>query len=186
MAEEDSGKKNVKNRMEKRKNDVKGLDQAQKEKMIIKGALGLFIVIVILALVLRFAGPENDSDYSTPYEIIGDNLVFPASQVSTSAKYFQYDSNGKDVKFFAVKGSDGDIHTAFDACDVCYDQERGYQQQGSQMMCRACKNKYSTNSIGTANKGTNCWPGYLERSIEGSDVVISLSELERGQGRYFP
>jgi uncharacterized membrane protein len=186
MAEEDSEKKSTTNRMDKRKNDVKGLEQAQKEKMIIKGAVGLFIVIIILALVLRFAGPENTSDYSTPYEIIGDNLVFPTSQVSTSAKYYQYESNGKDVKFFAVKGSDGQIHTAFDACDVCFDQEKGYEQQGSQMMCRNCGNKYSTNAIGTSNKSGGCWPGYMERLIEGNDVVISLSELERGRGRYFP
>jgi uncharacterized membrane protein len=186
MAEEDSESKTRTSRMDKRKNKVKGLDQAQKEKKIIMAALGIFIVIVILALVLRFAGPENDSDYSTPYEIIGDNLVFPVSQISTSAQYFKYESNGNDVKFFAIKGSDGQIHTAFDACDVCFDQEKGYEQQGSQMSCRNCGKKYSTNSIGTANKGGGCWPGYMERSIEGGDVIISLSELERGRGRYFP
>jgi uncharacterized membrane protein len=186
MVEEDSAKKDIKKRMDKRSNDVKGLDQAQKEKTIIMVAMGIFIVIVILALVLRFASPENDSDYSGTYEIVGDNLVFPTSQVTTTAQYFKFDSGGKEVKFFAVKGSDGQIHTAFDACDVCYDAQKGYVQQGSQMMCRNCGNKYSTNAIGTSNKSGGCWPGYMERSIEGGNVVISLSELNRGKGRYFP
>jgi uncharacterized membrane protein len=185
MAKEDSEKNKSSSRMDKRKNDPKSLGQAQKEGMIIKGALGLFIVIVIIVLVVRFTGPENDSDYSTPYDIVGNNLVFPTSQVSTSAKYFEYDSGGKDVKFFAVMGSDGGIHTAFDACDVCFDRKKGYEQEGSQMKCRNCGNKYSTNSIGTANKEGGCWPGYMERSIESGNVIISLDELARGK-RYFP
>ena len=184
MANNSSGRRN---RASKKmsKDELDKLKKAETEKKIVMGMVGIFIVVIVIALAFRFTGPENTSDYSNPYEIVGDELLISMSDISTSAKYYSYESGGKDVKFFAVEGSDGQVHTAFDACDVCYQEKKGYAQTGSKMECRNCGNQYSTNQIGTANQSGGCWPGYMQRTVSGENVRIELSELDRGR-RYFP
>jgi uncharacterized membrane protein len=175
-------------RMSKKKSNEE-LKKAEREEKIIKGAVAFFIIAVLIAIIVRFAGtPSSDggtTDYSNPYEIIGNELVIPLADVTTSAQHYSYNSGGTDVKFFAVEGSDGQIHTAYDACDVCYQEKKGYYQDGSEMVCRNCGQRFTTNQIGTANQGGGCWPGYMQRIVDAINVKIPLSELDRGRG-YFP
>ncbi|UCE36010.1 MAG: DUF2318 domain-containing protein [Thermoplasmata archaeon] len=181
------GSNNRKDRMSRKKSEEE-FKKAETEKKVIKGAIAFFIIVVIIALAVRIASPPpgGETDYSSPYEIIGNELVIPISDVSTSASFYSYDSNGKDVKFFVVRGSDGDIHTAFDACDVCFKEKKGYYQDGNKMVCRNCGQRFTTNEIGTANTGTGCWPGNIIRTVDNSYVRIKLSELDRGRAIYFP
>lgn len=180
------GKRN--NRMSKKKS-AELLRKAEREEKIIKGAIAFFLIAVFIAIIVRFAStPSSDggtTDFSNPYEIIGNELVIPLSDITTSARFYSYTSGGTEVKFFAVKGSDGQIHTAFDACDVCFREKKGYYQDKSQMVCRNCGQRFTTNQIGTSNQGGGCWPGFLQRTVDGSSVRIPLSELDRGRG-YFP
>ena len=89
------------------------------------------------------------------------------------------------IQFFAVKASDGSIKTAFDACDVCYGSKKGYRQEGNQMVCNNCGNKYPIDGIGTKNKaGGGCWPGYLPNEIQGNSLVIKNSDLKAGKYRF--
>jgi uncharacterized membrane protein len=170
----------------KSKEELDRINRVEQEKKIIMAMVGVFVVIILVALVFSFVpGSENNSDYSNPYEVVGSELLIPLSDVSTSAKYYSYDTGDEDVKFFVVEGSDGQVHTAFDACDVCWQEEKGYEQTGSKMRCRNCGNQYSTNQIGTANQGGGCWPGYMQQTISDGYLKISLSELNRGE-RYFP
>jgi uncharacterized membrane protein len=174
-----------------KKKSAKELKKAEREEKIIKGAVAFFIIAVLIAIAVRFVGspssPEGGtSDFSTPYEIVGNELVVPIADVTNSAQFYSYNSNGKDVKFFIVKGSDGDIHTAFDACDVCYDAKKGYYQDGNEMVCRNCGQRFTTNQIGSANTGTGCWPGNVIRNLDDTYVRIELSELDRGRAKYFP
>jgi uncharacterized membrane protein len=190
MATKGSGKKGAnqkRNRADKKmsQEEFDKTKRAEDEMKIIMGVIIAFVIIVVLALIFSISSPENTSDYSTPYDIVGDELLIPVSDVSTSAQYYKYETGGKDVKFFSVLGSDGGIHTAFDACDVCYQEKKGYAQKGSKMECRNCGNQYSTNQIGTANQGGGCWPGYMQRTVSDGFVRIKLSELDTGR-RYFP
>jgi hypothetical protein len=162
MANKSSGRRNrADKKMSKEEHDK--LKRAETEKKMVLGMVGIFIVIIVIALAFRFTGPENTSDYSNPYEIVGDELLISMSDISKSAKYYSYESGGTNVKFFAVEGSDGQVHTAFD-----------------NMECRNCGKKYSTNQIGTANQSGGCWPGYMERTVSGDYVRIKLSELDGG------
>jgi uncharacterized membrane protein len=177
------------NRRVNKKKSAEELKKAEREERIIKGAVAFFIIAVLIAIIVRFAGPPSTDGgttaKSTLYDIIGNELVIPVADVTTSAQFYSYETGGKDVVFFAVEGSDGQIHTAFDACDVCYQEKKGYYQDGSQMVCRNCGQRFSTNEIGTTNQGGGCWPGYMQRLVDGSNVKIQLSELDRGRG-YFP
>ena len=178
-------KDNRKGRMDRKKRHEE-LEKQRKRDNIIMGSIGLvFIIIIIAAIALSIEDNPNNTDYSNPYEIIGDELVIPRSDVSSTAKFFSYDTGGKNVKFFAVVGSDGDVHTALDACDVCFQEKKGYFQDGSYMVCRNCGNRYTTNQIGTANTGGGCWPSYLARTVDSANVKIKLSDLDNSRS-YFP
>lgn len=112
-------------------------------------------------------------------------ISIPLSEISAQAKWYEYNSNGVTIRFFAVKASDGSIKTAFDACDVCYGKHKGYRQEGNQMVCNNCGNRYAIDSLGTENKRPGgCWPGYLPSSVAGGKVIIQKSDLDAGRYRF--
>lgn len=108
-------------------------------------------------------------------------VTIPISEIGTSAKWYTYNSKGVSTKYFAVTGSDGKIHVAIDACDVCYSNKRGYEQTDNVMTCRNCGQTFAINSIGTENLSGGCWPSYLPYEVDGENVIINKSELDQKQ-----
>ncbi len=109
-----------------------------------------------------------------------DEVKIPLSEISTTAKYYTYDSGGIAIKYFAVKGSDGKVRTAFDACEVCYRAKKGYSQVGSSMKCNNCGLQFRIDDLGTMNKGSGCWPAYLPNEVSGSSIIIKKTDLDKG------
>lgn len=105
-------------------------------------------------------------------------IQIPTSEVTTNAKWYPYNCDGIEIRFFAVKSNDGEIHVAFDACDVCYEEKKGYRQENIQMTCNNCDNSYPIKLLGTENEQGGCWPSYLPIEIEDNYIIITLSDLE--------
>jgi len=97
--------------------------------------------------------------------------------------FFRLTDGGKELNFFVVKGSDGVLHTAFDACDVCFKEKKGYLQAGDQMQCKNCNQKFAITRIG-ADSGGGCNPSHLPAKVDGKNVTISVSDLRAG-ARFF-
>ncbi len=114
-----------------------------------------------------------------------DAIVIPLSTVSTTATFHTYDAVNATVDFFTVLGSNASSHVAFDACDVCYGAKLGYSQDGNEMVCNNCGNRFAVDGIGIENQGGGCWPGYLQMAVIGTDMVIEPEILEAGAW-YFP
>ena len=111
-------------------------------------------------------------------------VTIPVSTVSDGkAHYFKLSDGGKEIGFFIVKGSDGALHTAFDACDACYREKKGYEQQGDKMVCKNCNMKFNVNRIGQASAG-GCNPSHLPARVDAKNVSISVSDL-KGGARFF-
>ena len=110
-------------------------------------------------------------------------VSIPLDEISDELTKFEYDANGVIVKYFVVEGSDGEIRTAFDACDVC-GGSKGYQQQGTDIVCKNCGKVFRIDGLGTKNKGYGCWPSYLSHTIEDGNVIIPVSELKAGAYRF--
>lgn len=110
----------------------------------------------------------------------GDLIRVALSELSDGqAKFFNYQTrSGKDVRFFAVKGSDGDYRAAFDTCDVCYRAKKGYFQGGQAMVCRNCGREFPTTEINEVSGGCN--PVGIDGTIEGGQLVIAEATLEAG------
>ncbi len=109
-----------------------------------------------------------------------DSVSIPLSGVTESARHYVYNSNGVEIRYFAVKGSDGTVRTAFDACEVCYRAGKGYTQVGNDVRCNNCGLSFSIDALGTKNQGKGCWPAYLPNELADDSVIIKKSDLEAG------
>lgn len=151
---------------------------------------------IIIAILMLFATAliigcttETQTEYAqikteaaTAANNAGDYEI-QLSELSSELKKYTYNANGVEVKFFALKDADGEIRTAFDACDICGGY-KGYRQEGNDAVCNNCGRHFSLQDIGTKNKGGGCWPSYLEHTIEGDKVLVSKEEIAAGAFRF--
>lgn len=110
-------------------------------------------------------------------------VSIPVTDVNDGeAHYYSMDVNGTDVKFFLLKSSDGVIRAAFDACDVCFREKKGYTQDGEFMVCNNCGQRFHSSRINEVKGGCN--PSPLARTSDGQTVSILASDIISGRG-YF-
>ena len=146
---------------------------------------GVWIGVVCLSLVITAASVFAFS--LGKYEKVkpsGGVVTLPVAKLSDGkARFFKYEDAGKEIAFFAVKAADGSYKIAFDACDACYRDKKGYEQQGDKMNCKNCNQKFAINRLGP-NASGGCNPGYLPHQLNGSTISISVNDLKSG-ARYF-
>jgi uncharacterized membrane protein len=94
------------------------------------------------------------------------------------AKYYRYNGKNGPINFFLVKSHDGVIRSALNACDVCYKAQKGYRQEGNEMVCNNCDMRFRTDKINVLNGGCN--PAPLKRQQVGDQVVITAADIEKG------
>jgi uncharacterized membrane protein len=94
------------------------------------------------------------------------------------ARWYTYQAEDSEIEFFVLKSSDGVIRAAFNACDVCYLDKQGYRQEGDEMVCNACGQRFPSVLINEVRGGCN--PSPLERTIEGDEVVIRMDDILAG------
>lgn len=147
----------------------------QNTKKMVACVFLLSLACVGLALVFGnpFSGVEKVKE-------VNGVVTVPVAKVSDGSIHkFKFDNGGKPVTFFLVKGSDGNLHAAFDACDVCFHEKKGYEQQGNAVLCRNCGKKFAVNMIGSANNG-GCNPSHLDFSVRGGSVIVKAADLRAG------
>ena len=98
------------------------------------------------------------------------------------AHYFEYRGDELTIRYFVLKSSDGVLRAAFDACDVCWPEGKGYVQQGDDMVCRNCGRRFASVLVNEVQGGCN--PAPLARSIQNGQLVIRTDDILRGQS-YF-
>ena len=110
----------------------------------------------------------------------GADITLPlATFADGQARFYKYvTAAGQDVRFFVMKSADGVIRAAYDACDVCYRERKGYQQKGDDMVCINCGRHFSSTSINNVEGGCN--PAPLPRAIQGDQVVITAAAVAAG------
>lgn len=140
---------------------------------------GFGIILLLIALLTNgfgFFSPEKIESVPEQENVI----TIPISVVSENAKWYE-DEQGN--RFFIVKAKNGKIKTAFDSCDICWQADKGYRQQGDYMVCNNCGLQFAISELGKENKspGSGCWPRYLPHTITDNNVIIRLSDLTRNQ-----
>lgn len=112
-------------------------------------------------------------------------VSFPVSTFADGkARYYQYNAqNGMKVRYFILKSSDGVIRAAFDACDVCWTARKGYRQEGDNMVCNNCGQRFPSVKVNVIKGGCN--PAPLNRTVVGDNLLINVSDILEGGNLYF-
>lgn len=136
----------------------------------------------LLAVILGINSASTDSGRFVKAN--NGKISIPVADVSDgNAHYYSYDADGRTVNFFLLKSKDGVVRAALDACDVCYKSLKGYRQEGDDMVCNNCNQKFSSDQINVVKGGCN--PAPLTREIVAGQVVLIEREIVAGAA-YFP
>lgn len=145
--------------------------------------VGMVVVLSAVAGYLILGGGSSEGVPKTNARTIsapGQDVQIPLSEVGDGkAKFYNYTlADNQKVSFFVVKSSDGIIRAAFNACDVCYEHQRGYRQEGNDMVCNNCGQHFPSDRVNEVKGGCN--PAPLERRVEGDHLVIKANDLRQG------
>lgn len=145
------------------------------------------VVIGGLAFYLFQTGFDSKPQARTPSvqpEVTATEVSFPLQAFADgNAQYFQYPvGNGITVRFFILRSSDGIVRAAYDACDVCWREGKGYYQDGDFMVCRNCGQRFASVKVNEIKGGCN--PAPLNRTIVGDKLVIKIADIVQGT-QYF-
>ena len=181
----------------KKKKDVVERSAAKKEAILKTEkksqsplrTLAVVAVVVIggLAFYLSQTGFNSKPQARTPSiqpEVTATEVSFPVQAFADGkAQYFQYPmGNGVTVRFFILRSSDGIVRAAYDACDVCWREGKGYYQDGDFMVCRNCGQRFASVKVNEIKGGCN--PAPLNRTIVGDKLVIKIADIVQGS-QYF-
>ena len=125
----------------------------------------------------------NKSIHYTALKAAAGEVKVPVSGLTENrAVYYIYENNGRPVKFFVLRASDGTIRAALDACTACNHAKLGYRQEGDAMVCNNCGMAFPSTRVGKVSGG--CSPIPLEKREDGTTIVFRTADLEAG-AKYF-
>ena len=112
--------------------------------------------------------------------IQNEKVVIDASKIDDGkAHYFNTTlPNGEPVYFFVIKSPDGKLRAAANGCQVCGGALQGFRQEGNNMVCNTCGNRYPLNKIATEKGGCNPAPINPDLKVKNGKISITLSELQ--------
>lgn len=139
-------------------------------------ALAAVVMAAAVVLVNRDSSPAASA---APVAAAGGDVKIALADVNDGkAHFYSYDAGGTEVKYFVLKSSDGEVRAAFDACDVCFAQKKGYHQEGDEMVCDNCGRRFPSTKINEVEGGCN--PSPIERTVQGKSLVLSIADLQTG------
>ena len=114
----------------------------------------------------------------------GESLVIPTAGITADASFFPVEVEGMAMEVVAVRDSAGNIRTAFNTCQVCYDSGRGYYvQSGDYLVCQNCGNRFAMDQVEIESGGCNPWPIFDEnKTVTEDEISISYDFLVEAQG----
>lgn len=133
--------------------------------------LGSLTAIVTLAILTFFTGqPSNNTAINTTDT---GELIINKSDITKTASFYPYESNGTYMEIIAVQANDGTVRTALNTCQVCYGSGRGYYEQlGDELICNNCGNRFTIDQIQLVKGGCNPVPITNEMKTEDINEII--------------
>lgn len=166
-----------------------GINRHNKEKKgKLASVIGILLAMLTIAALFHYANTgrlswlnQGEAQAAVAPVATGNEVAFPeAAFADGKARFFDYKTpDGKRIRYFVIKSSDGVIRAAFDACDVCWEAGRGYFQQDDFMVCRNCGRRFQSAKVNVVTGGCN--PSALTRTIRGGKVVIPVQALNEGR-----
>ncbi len=145
-----------------------------RKKLTVTTILLLLIAVVLSGCSGSTSSAGKNAGLLTP---TNGKLEIPVAGISDNkAHHFKVKADdGTMVTFFVLKSADGILRAAIDACDVCYRSGLGYYQEGDNMVCKNCGQKFASNKINVIKGGCN--PAPLNRIVAGDKLVIQMRDV---------
>ncbi|KPU45493.1 hypothetical protein OXPF_07260 [Oxobacter pfennigii] len=139
---------------------------------------GVLAAVLLIFFALQGNGKTAGDTQNTAVLPAGDVTILK-SEITSTAKFYPVKVDDISMEVFAVKASDGTIRTAFNTCQVCYSSGRGYyKQQGNDLICQNCGNRFRLDQIEKIQGGCNPVPILKEdKTDDGTNIVISKEFL---------
>ena len=159
-------------------------EQAPPRRRGLSPTVLMLAVSVVFAAVLVYVIASGSRARSrvviTEIATAGVDVSLPVTTFADgAARFYRYTTAaGREVTFFVMRSADGVVRAAFDACDACFRERRGYNQQADVMVCNNCLRTFRSVDINVLQGGCN--PAPLERTIVGDQIVLQAASLERG------
>ena len=87
--------------------------------------------------------------------------------------------SGKTIYFFVLKDKNGIYRAAANACQVCFATGKGFHQEGDEIVCNNCGNRYPIEKIATEKGGCNPAPINPNLEIKNGKIIIKQADLEQ-------
>lgn len=134
----------------------------------------------------KIAAPKGGSnsflgEKGEPVQVEGNKVYIEESKVDDGNLHpFNYYSEelGKTIYFFIVKALDETYRAAANACEVCFDSQKGFKQIGDQIRCENCRIMYSKDQIALQKGGCNPRPINKDVEVTNGRLVINLADVE--------
>jgi len=126
----------------------------------------------------------SDSGYgfqpANAFVIFDDEVKMPVDTLTHEAQFYTYNSDGVEIRVFALLGSDEEPRVAFDASETAYSEKKGFRQNGDKMVANAGNWEFDIDSIGVEAMNNDRAPAYLpwEYCCDGDNVAIKIADLE--------
>ena len=110
----------------------------------------------------------------------GDSVVIKTDDLSEDAAFYPIEVDGTEMEVIAVKDSEGNIRTAFNTCQICYDSGSGYyKQEGDTLVCQNCGNSFTMDQLGQTAGGCNPYPIMDDgKTVAEDEIQISYDFLK--------
>lgn len=130
---------------------------------------------------IAFNGDKGENVVLKNNEILFDADIFSDGK----AKFYNTAMpDGKIIYFFVVKDKNGAYHAAANACVVCFKTYKGFRQEGNEIVCNNCGNRYPIEKIATEKGGCNPGPINPNLPVKNGKIAITLPELEQVSGLF--
>ncbi len=125
---------------------------------------------------IKFLGEKGENLTLGNGEIKLDSSIFNDNQ----ARFYNVAlPDSKIIYFFVVKDKNGIYRAAANACAVCFKTYKGFRQEGDEIVCNNCGNRYPIEKIATEKGGCN--PGPINPNLEVENGQIIIKQVDLGQ-----
>ena len=148
-------------------------------RLHIIGAAVALVIVAAVALYMTVGRNGTGAEAASTTTAAGGDVKIAMAEVNDGkAHFYSYDAGGVEVKYFVLKSSDGKVRAAFDACDVCFANNKGYHQEGDEMVCNNCGRRFPSTKINVLEGGCN--PAPLDRIVKGDTLVLKTADVQAG------
>lgn len=148
-----------------------------------KKAVIFILTVCVLLFGCQKETQQADAQPDPGTTVAVEEIVIKKDQLSTDARFFNYEVDGVTVQMIAGIASDGTCRLSLNTCQNCSPSPQAYfTYQDNKLICMNCGNVFTMDDVGTHSGGCN--PMNVEYTETEDSLQIS-TEVLAGYSRLF-